>query len=156
QSWYTDEDDHEEMKITLVGQPHPASSQPQGVPQSPTLHAGPENDPGGAPQAALINPAASANDPAGQGDGPATGQGDGPATGQGDAPPAGQGDGPRAGLPDGVATTFFDVPARGRNIVYLIDASSSMGPGGELAVAAREVLASVRRLPADVKFQVLT
>src|SRR5262245_63725290 len=57
QSWYTDEDDHEEMKITLVGQPHPASSQPQGVPQSPTLHAGPENDPGGAPQAALINPA---------------------------------------------------------------------------------------------------
>ena len=66
------------------------------------------------------------------------------------------GAGPRAGIPDGVATTFFDVPARGRSIVYLIDASSSMGPSGALALATRELLASLARLPADARFQVLT
>jgi hypothetical protein len=72
------------------------------------------------------------------------------------AEPVGLGAGSRIGLPDGVATTFFDVPACGRRIVYLIDASSSMGPSGALALATRELLASLRRLPADTCFQVLT
>jgi hypothetical protein len=138
QSWYTEEDDYEEMKITLVGRTTPAP--PAKGATEPALRPGPESGPGADPQAALINPGAIASEPAGQ------------SAGQG----PGQGGGPRAGLPDGVATTFFDVAARGRFIVYLIDASSSMGPSGGLALAGREVLASVRRLPADVKFQVLT
>ena len=96
-----------------------------------SIDRGPEVGPG--PPAILVNPA---------------------------APPASEsvatGAGPRAGIPDGVATTFFDVPARGRSIVYLIDASSSMGPSGALALATRELLASLARLPAGARFQVLT
>src|SRR5438128_3341 len=61
----------------------------------------------------------------------------------------------RAEVPAGAATTFFDVPARGRSIVYLIDASSSMGPSGAWSAAAAELLASIERLPPDARFQVL-
>jgi hypothetical protein len=52
-------------------------------------------------------------------------------------------------------TTFFEVPTRGRKIVYLIDHSASMGPSGALEVAGQELLASLRRLPAGTYFQII-
>ena len=55
----------------------------------------------------------------------------------------------------GIATTFFDVPARGQKIVYLIDHSASMGPNGALEVAGQELLASLDRLPAGTSFQII-
>ena len=55
----------------------------------------------------------------------------------------------------GIATTFFDVPARGQKIVYLIDHSASMGPNGALEVAGQELLASLNRLPAGTSFQII-
>jgi VWA domain-containing protein len=60
-----------------------------------------------------------------------------------------------SGTGAGAITTFFQVPARGHSIVYLIDCSSSMGPSGALDAARRELLASLHRLPRDVRFQVI-
>jgi hypothetical protein len=57
--------------------------------------------------------------------------------------------------PDGATTTFFGVPARGQNIVYLVDHSCSMGMQGALDTARREVLASLRQLPVEARFQVV-
>jgi hypothetical protein len=53
------------------------------------------------------------------------------------------------------ATAFFQVAAQGRAIVYVIDRSASMGLNGALAAARRELLASLDRLPADARFQVI-
>jgi hypothetical protein len=53
------------------------------------------------------------------------------------------------------ATTFFDVPAKGQKIVYLIDHSASMGPSGALDVAGQELLASLDRLPLGTCFQII-
>jgi hypothetical protein len=58
------------------------------------------------------------------------------------------------GGPAGAATTFFQVAARGRSLVYVIDHSMSMGPGG-LRAARRELLASLRRLPDTAHFQIV-
>lgn len=52
-------------------------------------------------------------------------------------------------------TTFFQVPAHGRRIVYVLDASMSMGKDGALKVAREELLQSIRSLPSDVEFQVI-
>jgi hypothetical protein len=52
--------------------------------------------------------------------------------------------------------TFFQVPAQGKTIVYLIDSSSSMGPSGALDAACRQLRESIRRLPATARFQVIT
>jgi hypothetical protein len=53
------------------------------------------------------------------------------------------------------ATSFFQIAAMGQRIVYVIDRSSSMGETGALAVAKRELCASLDRLEADVRFQVI-
>src|SRR5207253_645243 len=53
------------------------------------------------------------------------------------------------------ATTFFQVPARGKKIVYVIDGSSSMCRDGALAAACRELRESVKKLPPDARFQVI-
>jgi hypothetical protein len=58
------------------------------------------------------------------------------------------------GGPAGAATTFFQVAARGRSLVYVIDHSMSMGPGG-LRAARHELLASLRRLPDTARFQIV-
>ncbi|MBY0522934.1 MAG: hypothetical protein K2R98_06030 [Gemmataceae bacterium] len=55
----------------------------------------------------------------------------------------------------GSATTFFDVAAQGRSVVYVIDRSGSMGECGRLDLARRELLASLAKLPAEVRFQVI-
>jgi hypothetical protein len=52
-------------------------------------------------------------------------------------------------------TTFFQIPARGLSIVYLIDGSASMGPNGALARARRELLVSLQQLPATARFQII-
>jgi hypothetical protein len=53
------------------------------------------------------------------------------------------------------AATFFDVPAQGQSIVYVIDRSGSMGLNGLLSVAKQELLASLRSLPVRTRFQVI-
>jgi hypothetical protein len=55
----------------------------------------------------------------------------------------------------GAATTFFDVPVKAQKIVYLIDHSASMGPSGAREVAGQELLASLKRLPAGTRFQII-
>lgn len=65
--------------------------------------------------------------------------------------------GPVAGTggTSGPTTTFFEVPAQGRSVVYVIDRSCSMGSGGQLDRARREVLTSLARLPESVRFQII-
>lgn len=53
-------------------------------------------------------------------------------------------------------TTFFGLPSQGSSIVYVIDCSASMGLHGRLNRAVNEVEASLRRLPTETKFQVIT
>jgi hypothetical protein len=52
-------------------------------------------------------------------------------------------------------TSFFQVPARGRRIVYVIDASASMGKNGGLRAACQELVASVTKLPDTGRFQII-
>jgi hypothetical protein len=47
------------------------------------------------------------------------------------------------------------LPAAARSVVYVLDRSVSMGPSGALEAARREVLASLSRLSAEVRFQVI-
>jgi hypothetical protein len=58
------------------------------------------------------------------------------------------------GAAGGAATSFFQVAARGRRIVYVLDGSASMGKSG-LAAAGRELQESLKKLPAGARFQVI-
>jgi len=53
------------------------------------------------------------------------------------------------------ATWFFRVPAVAHSVVYVIDRSGSMGLGGRLGLAQRELEASLLLLPESVRFQVI-
>jgi hypothetical protein len=53
------------------------------------------------------------------------------------------------------APTFFDVPIRACRIVFIIDRSTSMWANGGLEAAKRELLALLKQLPAEARFQVL-
>jgi hypothetical protein len=55
----------------------------------------------------------------------------------------------------GSTTTFFQVPAKGKSVVYVIDRSASMGLNGAFVLAQRELTASLARLPPDASFQVI-
>jgi len=55
----------------------------------------------------------------------------------------------------GNSTRFFDVEAQGQTFVYVIDHSSSMGPGGGLAAARQQLLTSLQELPPAARFQVI-
>ncbi|MCS6852879.1 MAG: hypothetical protein NZ700_17100 [Gemmataceae bacterium] len=55
----------------------------------------------------------------------------------------------------GGLTTFFDVPAQGRSVVYVIDRSASMGQHGRLSAARRELRRSLEQLPETALFQIL-
>jgi hypothetical protein len=57
--------------------------------------------------------------------------------------------------PPGTTTAFFAIPTSAQRIVYVIDRSASMGPGGLLESAKRELLASLRHLPPTALFQVI-
>jgi hypothetical protein len=68
------------------------------------------------------------------------------------APPTGQG----GGAGDGGGTAgFFAAGTQARSVVYVIDRSASMGPGGLLKAAVRELCTSLARLPAGTRFQVI-
>jgi hypothetical protein len=71
---------------------------------------------------------------------------DGGKPGGGDSRP-GVGSTPRAPL--------LAVPGSARRVVYVLDRSISMGPSGALETARREVLASLRALPPEARFQVI-
>ncbi len=58
-------------------------------------------------------------------------------------------------LPVGATTSFFQIPVYGRNIVYVVDASASMGKNGALALACRELEESLQKLPPNARFQVI-
>lgn len=60
-----------------------------------------------------------------------------------------------SGAGDGCGVAFYAVPARGHQVVFVIDRSVSMGLNGALERVKHELLASLARLPADVRFQVI-
>jgi hypothetical protein len=62
---------------------------------------------------------------------------------------------PSSQLPAGAVTLFFDVPAVGKSVVFVLDRSASMGLAGRLDRARSELAASLRRLPASARFQVI-
>lgn len=70
------------------------------------------------------------------------------------APRAAAAAAPRAGT---TAPAFFNVPVRGQSVVYVLDRSLSMGQNGglRLRTVKRELLASLSRLPATSRFQVI-
>jgi len=96
---------------------------------------------------AVPNPRVSHPDSAG-GNGPA-----GPGSGLGQADPTSPATATIA--PGTPGTTFFNVATSARKIVYVIDRSGSMGRHGAWTCACQELLASLRRLPADVRFQII-
>jgi hypothetical protein len=53
------------------------------------------------------------------------------------------------------AVTFFQINARVKSVVYVIDRSVSMGPNGKLNRAKEELLNSLEKLPTDVRFQII-
>jgi hypothetical protein len=57
------------------------------------------------------------------------------------------------GPPGAVETKFFDTPARGTKFVYVIDRSASMLQA--LAIAKRELNASLEQLPPNAEFQIV-
>jgi hypothetical protein len=50
---------------------------------------------------------------------------------------------------------LFPLPATAASVVYVLDRSMSMGPDGKLDFARRELIASLRRLPPTMRFQVI-
>jgi hypothetical protein len=58
----------------------------------------------------------------------------------------------QAGLKGG---PIFPVPDAAKSVVYVIDRSGSMGERGRLALARRELEASLHRLPESAQFQVI-
>ncbi len=53
------------------------------------------------------------------------------------------------------STRFLRIAAEGPSVVFVIDRSASMGKHGSLALARRELLASLEHLRSDVQFQVI-
>lgn len=68
--------------------------------------------------------------------------------------PAGGPPGQGAGGPGGKGASFFQVPIRGRSVVYVVDRSLSM-LGGALGTARAALLASLEVLPPNASFQVV-
>jgi hypothetical protein len=76
--------------------------------------------------------------------------GSGDATGTGSGLPGLLGSGPGAGgsgSGSGATTTFFGVGGRGKRIAYVVDKSGSMGTGGRMRSAMRELERSIGALP---------
>lgn len=69
---------------------------------------------------------------------------------------SGSGDGGGVGVNGGGGRgTFFEIPTEGQRLVFLLDASASMGQRGAWTAAARELLHSVRRLGPKARFQIV-
>jgi hypothetical protein len=61
---------------------------------------------------------------------------------------------PSAGSEVPIAS-FFQISAKGKDIVYVIDRSGSMGQNGSLEAAKKELLASLEKLPFSARFQII-
>jgi hypothetical protein len=59
------------------------------------------------------------------------------------------------GVSPGSSSSLFQAARLARGVVFVVDRSISMGPSGALAAARREVLVSLRALPAGARFQVV-
>ncbi|MEQ9412126.1 MAG: hypothetical protein RIK87_30730 [Fuerstiella sp.] len=71
-------------------------------------------------------------------------------------PRAAPGQGAAGSLTPGPNTTsFMNIVGNGRNFVYVIDVSSSMGNGGRLDLARSQLKGSLRMLKANQRFQIL-
>jgi von Willebrand factor type A domain len=77
------------------------------------------------------------------------------ASGIGELPGPGTGGGGGSGGGVGPGTAFFGARERAGSFAYVIDCSGSMINRGSLAVAKRELLASLDRLPPDARFGVV-
>lgn len=75
-----------------------------------------------------------------------------PGVGQSNPGPPGNGSGVGAAAPQ---VKLFQVAAPCQSVVFVLDCSISMGLHGGFETARREVLASVARLPAGTRFQVI-
>jgi len=53
------------------------------------------------------------------------------------------------------AANIFQIRARAKSVVYVIDRSVSMGPNGKLAWAKEEFLSSLKQLPPETEFQII-
>lgn len=72
--------------------------------------------------------------------------------------PHGRGSDAEASLPavgGSESGSLFPLPATAASVVYVLDRSVSMGVDRKLDFARRELIASLRRLPASVRFQVI-
>ena len=70
-------------------------------------------------------------------------------------PSAGSGILAERGNGNGGATRFFQIGARAKSVVYVIDRSVSMGLNGGLTRAKQELLASLGGMPDDRRFQII-
>jgi hypothetical protein len=78
-----------------------------------------------------------------------------PGDGAGGGGGSGGGSGGGMGSGIGPGTEFFGAREHGRSFAYVIDCSGSMALRSSLEVAKRELLASLDRLPPDVRFMVV-
>lgn len=78
-----------------------------------------------------------------------------PGDGSGGGGGSGGGSGGGVGTGIGPGTEFFGAREHGRSFAYVIDCSGSMALRSSLEVAKRELLASLDRLPPDVRFMVV-
>jgi hypothetical protein len=78
-----------------------------------------------------------------------------PGDGAGGGGGSGGGSGGGVGAGIGPGTEFFGTREHGRSFAYVIDCSGSMALRSSLEVAKRELLASLDRLPPDVRFMVI-
>jgi hypothetical protein len=70
-------------------------------------------------------------------------------------PLASDGNGSDHPAADAAGSPLFSLPATAGSVVYVIDRSVSMGLDRKLDFARRELIASLRRLPRSVRFQVI-
>ncbi|WP_165246317.1 VWA domain-containing protein [Paludisphaera soli] len=85
---------------------------------------------------------------------PTSGAGLIPGSGSGGGGGEGGGSGGGVGRGIGPGTEFFGSREHGRSFAYVIDCSGSMSTRNALDIAKRELLASLDRLPPDVRFSV--
>jgi Ca-activated chloride channel family protein len=126
-------------------------SDDEAAPPAPAASAEPEP----APEREILSPVTLPAEPVAVDPGAASAEPPPPAAepGAGPAPAAPGAGGSAAGGRTG--PTFFGGTAEGGSVVYVIDRSASMGLGDGLSAAKRELLASLRQLPASARFQVI-
>lgn len=70
-------------------------------------------------------------------------------------PRASEGNGSDDPAANAAGSPLFSLPATATSVVYVLDRSVSMGPDRKLDFARRELIASLRRLPRSMRFQVI-